>query len=130
MYSQWGNRLVESQDSFTVQTCDQIAGEFGRLFAPLAAAGRGGPGDLRYQHVKSVNDQLEQWHSEILGQTQRTYQASHSTCQIQFCNVADPGSGAFLPLDPGSDMEINQDPVSGMNIPDHISESLGNSFLR
>jgi hypothetical protein len=74
MYSQWGNRLVESQDSFTVQTCGQIAGEFGRLFAPLAAAGRGS-GDLRYQHVKSVNDQLEQWHSEILGQTQRTYQA-------------------------------------------------------
>jgi hypothetical protein len=105
MYSQWGNRLVESQDSFTVQTCDQIAGEFGRLFAPLAAAGRGGSGDLRYQHVKSLNDQLEQWHSEILGQTQRTYQAYNSTCQIQFCNVADPGSGAFSPLNPGSEIE-------------------------
>jgi len=104
MYSQWGNRLVESQDSFTVQTCDQIAGEFGRLFAPLAAAGRGGSGDLRYQHVKSVNDQLEQWHSEILGQTQRTYQALHSTCQIQFCSIPDPGAGAFWPLDPGSEM--------------------------
>jgi hypothetical protein len=32
----------------------------------------------------------------------------------------------FLPLDPGSAMGKNQDPDpgSGMNIPDHISESL------
>jgi hypothetical protein len=46
----------------------------------------------------------------------------------QFSGVADrdPGSGAFLPLDPGR--EKNPDQGSGMNIPNNFSESLG-SFL-
>jgi hypothetical protein len=51
------------------------------------------------------------------------------------CNVADkdPGSSAFLPL--GSWIRIrdgkNLDPDtgSGLNITDHFSESLGNSFF-
>jgi hypothetical protein len=34
-----------------------------------------------------------------------------------FESVADPGSGAFLPLDPESGMEKNQEPGSGMDIP-------------
>ncbi len=81
MYSLWGNRLVESKQNFTLEACDVIATEFSRLFAPLSAPGRGGggPSDLRYQHVKSVNDQLEQWHAEILLNTQRTYQAAHQS---------------------------------------------------
>ena len=39
MYSLWGNRLVEAKESFTVENCDLIAAEFGRLFAPLAVVG-------------------------------------------------------------------------------------------
>jgi hypothetical protein len=40
--------------------------------------------------------------------------------------VADPGSGAFLT--PGSGMGKNSRSGSGMNIPDHISESLETFF--
>jgi len=90
MYSLWGNRLVEAKESFTVENCDLIAAEFGRLFAPLAVVG-GASGataaaasDLRYQHVKNVNDQLEQWHSEILIHTQRSYQAPLAACLLIF----------------------------------------------
>ena len=61
---------MESSESFTVENCDAIAAEFGGLLAPLAAAGS----ERKLQHVKSINDQLEQWHSEILLSTQRTYQ--------------------------------------------------------
>jgi hypothetical protein len=48
----------------------------------------------------------------------------------QCCSVADPdpGSGAFLPLDPGSGSDIRDGEksgsVSGMNIPNNFSESL------
>ncbi len=46
------------------------------------------------------------------------------------CRIRDPGSGAFLT--PGSGMGKNEDPQpgsgSGMNIPDHISESLETIF--
>jgi hypothetical protein len=43
-------------------------------------------------------------------------------------SVADPGSGAFFPLDPGSG--IGKKPRSGsvMNIPYHISERLETIF--
>ena len=61
---------MESSESFTVENCDAIAAEFGGLLAPLAAAGS----ERKLQHVKSINDELEQWHSEILLSTQRTYQ--------------------------------------------------------
>jgi hypothetical protein len=46
------------------------------------------------------------------------------------CSVADLGSGAFLHLDPGSGIEKNldPDPGSGMNIPNHISDSLETIF--
>jgi hypothetical protein len=47
-------------------------------------------------------------------------------------SVADPGSGAFLTPDSGSGMGKNQDPDrgsrSGMNNPDHVSESLETIF--
>jgi hypothetical protein len=45
-------------------------------------------------------------------------------------SVADPESGAFLTLDPGSRMGKNQDPDagSGMNNPDHISGSIESIF--
>jgi hypothetical protein len=42
------------------------------------------------------------------------------------CSVAVPGSGALLTS--GSGMGKNQDPGSGMNNPDHISESLKTFF--
>jgi hypothetical protein len=71
MYSQWGNRLIESKESFTVENCDIIAAEFGRLFAPLAVPSSRDP---KLQHVKTINDQLDQWHAEILLNTQRVYQ--------------------------------------------------------
>ncbi len=51
--------------------------------------------------------------------------------KIYVLSVADPGSCAyFWPLDPGSGMGKNQDPdlTSGMNIPDHKSESLKTIF--
>ncbi len=41
---------------------------------------------------------------------------------------ADPGSGAFLTLGPGSGMGKNQESGSGMNNPDHICESLETIF--
>jgi hypothetical protein len=45
-------------------------------------------------------------------------------------SVADPGSGAFfLPLDPGSGIGKKTGSGSGMNNPDHISESLETNFL-
>jgi hypothetical protein len=45
-------------------------------------------------------------------------------------SVADPGPGSGAFLTPGSEMAKNQkpDPGSGMNIPDHISESLETIF--
>ena len=49
-----------------------------------------------------------------------------------YCSVVDPdpGSGVFwTPPPPGSGMEKNPDPWSGMNIPDQISESLETVFL-
>jgi hypothetical protein len=39
---------------------------------------------------------------------------------FQFFADLNPGSGAFLT--PGAGMELNPDPWSGMNIPDHISK--------
>jgi hypothetical protein len=39
-------------------------------------------------------------------------------------NVADPGSGVFLLLGPGFSGWKNPDPESGIDIPNHISESL------
>jgi hypothetical protein len=50
--------------------------------------------------------------------------------QTKFCSVADPdpGSGAFLTQGSGSAMNKNPEPGSGMNIPDHISESLETIF--
>jgi hypothetical protein len=47
-----------------------------------------------------------------------------------FSSVADPdpGSGAFLTLDPGSGMGKKSGSVSGMNNPDHISERLETIF--
>jgi hypothetical protein len=41
-------------------------------------------------------------------------------------SVADPGSGAFLT--PGSWIRDGKKPGSGMNIPDHFSESLETVF--
>jgi hypothetical protein len=47
-----------------------------------------------------------------------------------FYSVADPdsGSGVFFSPDQGSGLEKNQGPESGMNIPDHFSESLETVF--
>jgi hypothetical protein len=43
-------------------------------------------------------------------------------------SVADPGSAAFLPLDPGSRMGKKSGSGYGMSKPDHISESLETIF--
>jgi hypothetical protein len=40
----------------------------------------------------------------------------------------DPGSGTFLPLDPGQKKPESQDPGSGMSIPDFIFESLNSIY--
>ncbi len=45
---------------------------------------------------------------------------------VLYCSVADPGSGAFLT--PGSGMGNESESGSGMNIPDHFSESLKQFF--
>ncbi len=41
---------------------------------------------------------------------------------------SDPGSGAFLTLDPGSGMGKKSGSGSAMNIPDHVSEILETAF--
>jgi hypothetical protein len=55
---------------------------------------------------------------------------AYNITHIPTASVPDPGSGALLTRDPG--WVINQDPDSGsgsgMNIPDHISESLETIF--
>jgi hypothetical protein len=43
-------------------------------------------------------------------------------------NVADPGYGAFLTPGSGKVKKSRSGSVSGMNIPDHISESLETIF--
>ncbi len=44
--------------------------------------------------------------------------------------IRDPGYGAFLTRDPGweKSQDLDQGSGSGMNKPDHISESLGTIF--
>jgi len=41
----------------------------------------------------------------------------------------DPGSGGFLPLDPGSRMVNKSGTAVGINNPDHISKSFEKIFL-
>jgi hypothetical protein len=41
----------------------------------------------------------------------------------------DPGSGGFLPLDPGSGMVNKSGTAVGINNPDHISKSFEKIFL-
>jgi hypothetical protein len=49
---------------------------------------------------------------------------------VKGSSIADlnPGSGVFLALDPGSEIRDGKKSGSGMNIPDHFSESLGTVF--
>jgi hypothetical protein len=54
--------------------------------------------------------------------------ACHFVKLHQPCSVADPGSGAFLFLTPGSGMGKKSRSRSGMNTLEHISESLETIF--
>ena len=67
MYSVWGNKILEN---FSVETCDEIAAEFARLFSAQPTRVR----EMRSQQVLSVNHELEQWNSEIVSSLQRYYQ--------------------------------------------------------
>ena len=67
MYSAWGARLA---DTFTTETCDQVAAEFASMFSAQPTRVR----EVRSQHVRSLNSTLETWNSAILANMQRIYQ--------------------------------------------------------
>ncbi len=48
---------------------------------------------------------------------------------LYFIIVADPDAGSIVLMSHGSGMEKNQDTRSGINLSDHISESLVTSFV-
>ena len=83
MYSLWGNKLLEN---FNTETCDQIASEFASLFSVQPTRFR----ELRTQHVKNMNMQLEQWNSEIIISMQRLYQ------KMMAENIMKPGKSGVL----------------------------------
>jgi len=96
MYSMWGNKLLEN---FSTETCDQIATEFAGLFSVQPTRVR----ELRTQHVKNMNMQLEQWNSEIIISMQRLYQRMMSE------NIMKPGkSGVLEELGKTREMILNQ----------------------
>ena len=112
MYSIWGNRLLEN---FSIETCDQIAGEFASMFfvQPTRVT------ELRVKHVKNMNLQLKQWNSEILVGLQRLYQ------QMMNENIMKPGkSGVLEELSRTREKILNQlnNPDSGVR-PDTLASS-------
>ncbi len=90
------------------------------VWPPVRPAGGSGPGRIRRSSLSAREERERSAGAVAFGDPRAdpAHLPGITAHVIQFCSVPDPGSGAFWPLHPGSEMEKIQDPVSGMNIPD------------